>query len=550
MSRKHAELCYDDGQLHVQRLPTGRNPIFFGGKQVDSFTVRSGEHFVIGETRFSLATDQATVTQEPRVPLDEQSFSANALRNIRFRDADQRLEVLSRLPEIISGAGSDNELFVRLVNMVLTGIPRASAAALVMTDFPAREDSPVHVLHWDRRVNATGDFQPSRRLILEAVSRQESLLHVWSQEQESKSLVFTASDNLDWAFCTPVTGPACAGWGIYVAGRFAVSSPKQLIQTGTNDLREELKFTEIVAATLSSLRHVRQLQRQQATLSQFFPPAVVAALESQSGDDVLRPRETEVSVLFCDLRGFSQKAEEGSADLLQLLNRVSKALGVMTHHILDQGGVIGDFQGDAAMGFWGWPLPNPEAVQSACLAAVAIRQEFEAAALRPGHPLAAFRAGIGLATGRAVAGGIGTSEHLKVTVFGPVVNLAARLEGMTKMIRAPILVDETTAQIVRDKLPPEAARIRRVATVIPYGMRTPVTISELLPPGELSADDVSHYEQALQAFEAGDWPKARDLLHHCQQTDRVKDFVMRIILEHDYQPPEDWRGMIKLESKR
>ena len=55
-----------------------------------------------------------------------------------------------------------------------------------------------------------------------------------------------------------------------------------------------------------------------------------------------------------------------------LLQRVSKALGVMTQHIRQQGGVVGDFQGDAAMGFWGWPLAQPDAVLRTCRAAVAI----------------------------------------------------------------------------------------------------------------------------------------------------------------------------------
>jgi len=82
---------------------------------------------------------------------------------------------------------------------------------------------------------------------------------------------------------------------------------------------------------------------------------------------------------------------------------------------------VGDFQGDAAMGFWGWPLRQPDAVLRTCRAALAVRAEFEATE--------GFHAGIGVATGPAVAGKIGTVDQVKVTVFGPVVNLASRLEG-------------------------------------------------------------------------------------------------------------------------
>ena len=87
-----------------------------------------------------------------------------------------------------------------------------------------------------------------------------------------------------------------------------------------------------------------------------------------------------------------------------------------------------------------------------------------------------------MATGRAVAGKIGTVDQVKVTVFGPVVNLASRLEGMTKILQAPILLDETTARIVRQQVPREVARVRRLAIVRPYGLDTPLEVSELLPP--------------------------------------------------------------------
>ena len=94
-------------------------------------------------------------------------------------------------------------------------------------------------------------------------------------------------------------------------------------------------------------------------------------------------------MLFCDLRGFSRQSERHAGDLLGLLQRVSQALGVMTHHIREQGGVVGDFQGDAAMGFWGWPLAQHDAVLRTCRAALAIRAEFEAAK-QPDSPWPAF----------------------------------------------------------------------------------------------------------------------------------------------------------------
>jgi adenylate cyclase len=411
----------------------------------------------------------------------------------------------------------------------------------------------VNVLHWDRRLAIGEDFQPSQRLITEAVQRGQSVLHVWTAASDSKAHAFTITENIDWAFCTPIQCDACKGWAIYVAGRFSVDATTTPTPSSPHDLREDLKFTELVASTLASLRQNQSMQRKQAAFRNFFAPAVLDAIAAEDPEMVLAPRETDVSVLFCDLRGFSREAERNAGDLLGLLDRVSKALGVMTHHILEQGGVFGDFQGDAAMGFWGWPINQPDAVLRACLAALAIRLEFEGASRQPSHPLADFRAGIGLATGRAVAGRIGTIDQVKVTVFGPVVNRASRLEGMTKILHTPILLDESTAREVRDQIPPSIARCRRIAVVKPYGVESAVEVSELLPPAadfpDLSDKDLQTYERALDAFLAGDWSEALELLHEVPAKDRVKDFLTIFIAQHNRTSPPDWNGVIPLSRK-
>ncbi|HZZ72626.1 MAG TPA: adenylate/guanylate cyclase domain-containing protein [Pirellulales bacterium] len=552
ISRQHAQLTWLDSGLRVEQLPTARNAIFFQGKPVANCTLVIGEHIVIGETTFTLVDDQINVSLDLPQPLREQTFSPQYLKRLRYRNADERIEILSRLPEVISGAANEAELFSRMVNMLLAGIPRAGAVALVTAD-KSGATAPLRVLQWDRRLMIGAPFQPSEPLIREAIRRRESVLHVWSERLDPRSQAFTAVENTDWAFCTPVLGEACAGWAIYIAGRFAAGANVTPSASDPEDLRDDLKFTELVAATLSSLREARLLERQQASLRQFFSPVVLEALSEGEPEQVLQPREAEVSVLFCDLRGFSLKSEQAAGDLLGLLQRVSKALGVMTRQILDHGGVVGDFQGDAAMGFWGWPLNSDDAMVRACQAALGIRAEFEAAARLPEHPLADFRMGIGLATGRAVAGKIGTTDQVKVTVFGPVVNLASRLEEMTKILRAPILLDETTARNVRRKLPRTLGRCRRVARVKPYGLDRALEVSELLPPQQDAADltdqNLADYEAALDALLARQWSDALKLLHRVPAEDSVKDFLTVFIAQHNRTPPAAWDGVIPLLTK-
>jgi adenylate cyclase len=152
-----------------------------------------------------------------------------------------------------------------------------------------------------------------------------------------------------------------------------------------------------------------------------------------------------------------------------------------------------------------------------------------------------------------VAGKIGTIDQVKVTVFGPVVNLASRLEGMTRILHAPILVDERTAIVVRNQLSPKVARLRRVAVVKPYGLDRKVEVTELLPSESeyphLSDQNIADYERALDDLIAGRWPQAFDRLHRVPADDRVKDFLTVLIAQHNRTPPDNWNGVIPLSTK-
>ncbi len=557
VSRRHADLVWNGSHLIVTQLADATNSLFFRGRPCAEATLQPGEHFVIGETSFTLTVQRADVAADAPMPVQQQAFSSQYLREIPFRNPDHRLEILSRLPEVISGATDDRELCVRLVSMLLAGVPRTETAAVVTTAAGAAKEPGdwrpvVTVLHWDQRRVAQEDFRPSERLILEASRQRQSILHVWEGAERNSPQPFTARGNYDWAFCTPLCGPGSPEWALYLAGRFHHDPAALPTSSDPSDLREDVKFTELVATIASSLLEMRRLQHRHSALSQFFSPVVLNTLSVEDPELVLAPRQTEVSVLFCDLRGFSRESQRSADNLLDLLDRVSEALGVMTNQILNEGGVVGDFQGDAARWFWGWPIKSDDDVLKTCRAALAIRDKFESAALQSGS-LVGFNAGVGIATGQAVAGKIGTVDQVKVTVFGPVVNLASRLESMTKVLHAPILLDEATAEAVRRRVPPEVARVRRIARVCPYGMTAAIEVSELLPAEhrfpELSNQHLAISEMALDAFLAGDWPTAYDRLRRMPTEDRVSDFLTVYIAQHNRTAPDDWDGVIHLSSK-
>jgi adenylate cyclase len=158
-----------------------------------------------------------------------------------------------------------------------------------------------------------------------------------------------------------------------------------------------------------------------------------------------------------------------------------------------------------------------------------------------------------MASGRAVAGKIGTVDQVKVTVFGPVVNLASRLETMTRQLGVSILIDPPTAAVLRSSAPASVCRVRRLARVRPVGLSAPIEVSELLPPvhdcPELTDEHLAAYEAALEAFERGDWNLALRHLHRIPPDDVATDFLTFFITQHARTPPPGWDGVIVLRDK-
>jgi len=552
ISRTHVRLTpIADDRVEVQCEADARNPVFFRGNKSVRFTLVPGEHFVIGATTFTLANRPGASDATSDIDLTEHAFDHAMLRRRNFRDAAARIEMLSRLPDLITSSSGDEELLVRVTSVLLQATPAASAVAVASVDSAVDEaghvDASVKILHYDSRVPDKDGPTVSARLVRKAIERRESVLHLWSAISSEVS-AFTASEEADWAFCVPLRSEACAGWALYVTGQLLPDESGGLersLQAAPENLGDDVKFAELVGTMISNLRQSRRLERRQAAMRRFFAPVVMEALAGRDTNEVLAPREANLSVMFCDLRGFSKRSERDADQLLELLARVSDALGIMTRHILDTDGVIGDFHGDAAMGFWGWPFDQHDAAIRAAEAASRIVSDSTRALESP-----TFRFGIGIATGRAVAGQIGTVDQVKVTAFGPVVNLASRLEGLTKVFGVKVIVDTDTARAMRESQNDDY-QLRKLARVRPAGLEKEMEAWELLEPPSpgvqvLSPDQIASYEASLEALIQGDWDDAYDRLHAIPAWDRPKDVLLSIILQNNRIPPDDWDGVISM----
>lgn len=546
VSRSHARLRLVDGKLLVQKLDEAANPVFFQGSMEDTFWLEPGDHFVIGNTTFTLTEDQAFVTQNLPDPIRQKTFSTEFLRQVHYRDADRRIDVINRLPDVISSAADEQELMDRLVNTLLAGIPAASCVGIVRTSRNNSIEDGIEIVHWDQRESA-GNFQPSESLIRQSIESSESVLHVW-QRSSVTNPQFTFDFENDWAFICPIESEATPGWGIYVTGSRSRSTPPGEgsvtavlpgTDSGIEDLQGDIKFCELVGSTLKNLLLVSQLQQRQASFRSFFSPVVMDVLKDSDAEDVLAPTECMLTILFCDLRGFAETSEAMADEIFKLLGKVSASLDIMTGQILQHGGVIGDFQGDSAMGFWGWPLPQADTAARAIRTAIEIESRFRTLD---------FDLGMGIATGMAVAGKIGTRDQVKVTAFGPLVNLASRLEGMTRALGATILTDRQTLDQVRQQNELSMAT-RCLGRFRPFGLATDVEVMEILTHSSgIKADEVASFHEAVQSFQSGDWAQAAAELRRFA-SDPVSRFLIDFMTESDRQPPADFSGTIHMKSK-
>lgn len=250
----------------------------------------------------------------------------------------------------------------------------------------------------------------------------------------------------------------------------------------------------------------------------------------------------EISVLFSDLAGFTSLSEKLSPDAVA--NVINIYLNAMTRIIMAHEGTVDKFIGDAVMAFWGAPLDDAEHALHAVQSAIAMQD-----AMRDLQPQ--FRAlgvdvlklRIGINSGPAIIGNMGSDLRFDYTAIGDTVNLASRLEGANKAYGTNIMLANSTAEIVRERIP-----LRQIDRIRVKGKNVPV---DVFTPCE-DATLVAATERAWKAYLARDWNGARACWQKVREIapgdSLAEAFDKKIAAHESSPPPDDWDGSVALDK--
>ncbi len=571
VSGRHVTMSWDGTILRVRRRlePADRpaiNPVFYKGKTQDDFQMVIGESFTIGSTTFTLQEPQAAGTGSAG-DLSEQgggltrTIAREELRVSAFLDAKTPLMALAELPEIIRTTRDDIQLEEKLLDIILKGLPLGEFAGFVSMDPKAGVDGRAAILR-SRQRGLTGDlFRVSNRLVRHAMHNViESVLYIWDKKSEGSSkFSMTMTPGTDWAICTPLDERPNQNRAMYVAGRVPRNIINEEQLKRDTEFLDYQKFINLASELFCTMRDLFRKEKQNIQIRKFLPRAMVVLLDSQNLEEKLKEREGEVTALFCDLRGSSQFAQD-NASLMDGWSRMRVAIDLMTNQIYTKNGIIGGLQGDAAVGFWGWPESKAEQIDHAVEAALGIRNDFMRSNVLK---QVMFGCGIGLAHGPAVVGGLGTYHNFKLDAYGTTMNLASRLESLTKVYGVQILVNEAIAQRLNKSDPEQKrGRLRSMGKVKPAGMTIRVPIFELMPkiedslPGEETVN-YNMWEAGMRAFVAGQWDVAQKrfntfvqgLFDERRTAEKAAQFFIEYIARHNNKPPANWDGTIEMDAK-
>jgi adenylate cyclase len=315
-----------------------------------------------------------------------------------------------------------------------------------------------------------------------------------------------------------------------------------------------ISLVYLVASLIGYLRTEARQREIRSAFSRYMSPHYVEELAKHPEKLVLGGEMRVMTIMFCDIRGFTTRAE--GMDAHALTHFMNTFLSPMTEIITEEKGTIDKYIGDCIMAFWNAPLDDPDHAKNAVHAAQLMRRKLielnhmwaeEAAAA--GKAFRPVQIGIGINTGECCVGNFGSQEHFDYSLLGDPVNLASRLEGLGKVYGIDLVIGEETASRLDE---PALIEVDLVAVKGKSQAGRVYT----LPPERIEAEEFGNrHSDLLRAYRHQDWSGALGLLADsrlaaARHLAPVYDLYRRRIAHFQIEaPPADWDGVFTAEEK-
>ena len=282
----------------------------------------------------------------------------------------------------------------------------------------------------------------------------------------------------------------------------------------------------------------------------YVPPPLVDEMLKHPEHYSMQADSRELTVMFCDMRGFTALSEcMPPLQLQALLNRVFTRL---TEVIQAERGTIDKYMGDCVMAFWGAPVSAPDHAACAVRAALGMARAVEQ--LNQEHRaqgLPEIGVGIGLNTGLMCVGDMGSNIRLSYTVIGDAVNLGSRLEGLCKTYGVAIIASASTQSMAPGFVWQELDRVRVKGKAQAVNIFTP--LADQSQASALNADELACWQQVLAHYRAQDWAQCGQSLaalrRQAPQSVLYALYASRLEEMMSRPPPSDWDGATHFETK-
>ncbi len=300
------------------------------------------------------------------------------------------------------------------------------------------------------------------------------------------------------------------------------------------------------ASLVSFATEGRQKRYLKSAFRQYLSPVVIEQLIAHPESLKLGGEKRELSIYFSDLQGFTSLSELLTPEELTTL--LNEYLSAMTDIIQEEGGTIDKYEGDAIIAFWNAPLALADHAVRTVRAA--LRCQAELARLRPGFRERVKKdllMRIGVNSGPAVVGNMGSRTRFDYTMLGDAVNLASRLEGTNKQFGTYTMISGATLALLAGAFP--ARELSRVAVV---GRAEPVTVHEPMLSEEYAArkDMLAVFDRGLRAYYAGKFGEAVKIFEEISEQDPpAKAYLARCRELAAHPPAGAWTGVWVMTSK-